>query len=380
MKPQIDKHMSLADSDTQAALLDKICQLENNQRAIDRVQAIIEFDLNGYILRANQNFLTIFGYTEQEIVGQHHSIFVDAKFAQSEEYKTFWQTLRNGSNHSGEFSRLDKNNKEVWLQASYNPVLDNSGKVLRFIKYATDITLQKTYSADLQSIVCGLHKALTVVEFDLQGNIVDANQNFLTLMGYCAEELIGQHHAILCDKEETKSKKYIAHWDKLRRGVFQSGEFVRKNKSGQNVHIYATYNPILGPTGKPVRIMKFVNDLSERQAMEMALRQAKDNAEIAAKSKNDFLANMSHEIRTPMNAIIGYTELLLEDETILDAHRQHLSTVHYSAFSLLRLLNDILDTAKLEHGNVALENEIFSLRKLCADVQKTLQLSASQKI
>ena len=360
-------------------LLERIHQLENNQRAIDRVQAIIEFDLAGYIIRANQNFLDIFGYDESELIGLHHSVLLSQEQIDTPDYQQFWQTLRSGTYHSGEFSRRHKNGQQVWLQASYNPVFDKEGKLLRFIKYATDISHEKHRAADFESVVAGLHQSLTLVEFDLNGTIINANQNFLSLMGYQANELIGQHHKILCAQEDFNTPHYQQHWQKLRNGQYLSGEFSRRDKHGRETHIFATYCPILDPHGKPVRIMKFVNDLSERKIMEQTLRQAKEVAESAAQAKNQFLANMSHEIRTPMNAIIGYSELLLEDETLVDSKRKHITTIHHSAYSLLKLLNDILDTAKLEHGTVSLENENFSLRKLCLDVRETLTLSAEQK-
>lgn len=360
-------------------LLEKISQLENNQRAIDRVQAIIEFDLSGNIIRANQNFLAIFGYSGKDLIGKHHSILMDPSLLNTAEYQNFWDILSCGTFHSGEFSRRHKNGQQIWLQASYNPVFDKDGKLLRFVKYATDITLEKHRAADFESIAAGLQRSLMLVEFDLDGLIINANDNFLSLMGYSREELIGQHHKTLCFTKDIKDESYINHWQKLRSGQYLSGEFTRKDKKGSEAHIFATYCPILDPQGNPVRIMKFVNDLSERKIMEQTLRHAKEIAESAAQSKNQFLANMSHEIRTPMNAIIGYSELLLEDESLLGAKRKHISTIHNSAFSLLKLLNDILDTAKLEHGTVLLESENFSLHKLCSDVRETLKLGAQKK-
>ncbi|GAB3486673.1 PAS domain S-box protein [Marinomonas epiphytica] len=361
------------------SLLERLHQLESNQRAIDRVQAIIEFDLEGHILRANQNFLSIFGYQESEIIGQHHSMLMAPDQVDTDAYKEFWAILRTGTFHSGEFSRINKHGRQVWLQASYNPVFDRNGKILRYIKYATDITHAKHQAADFESIVTGLHNGLTLVEFDLSGRLINANENFLALMGYQREELIGQHHSILCSQEVAQSERYQRHWEKLNAGEYLTGEYVRQNKNGQEVHIYATYCPILDPQGHPTRVLKFVNDLSERRTMEQALRAAKESAESAAQAKNQFLANMSHEIRTPMNAIIGYSELLLEDETLQGEQRKHVSTVHNSAFSLLQLLNDILDMSKLEHGSVPLEIKQFSLHKLCSNVRETLLLSAQQK-
>ena len=241
-----------------------------------------------------------------------------------------------------------------------------------------DVTEARLRNAEFAGVLAAIRRALVVVEFDLDGRISHVNDNFLQVFGYTADELLGQPHAKLCLAGEPATEAYADHWAALRRGEPRSGEYERLGKDGRHVHIQATYNPILDASGKTMRIVKFVTDLTERHQLEVDLRQAKERAEQAAEVKSSFLANMSHEIRTPMNAIIGFTEVVLEGE-LPDAARKHMQTVQRSARSLLGLLNDILDTAKMDQGAMQLEQRPFSLSQLGQDVLQTLDLNASRK-
>lgn len=267
---------------------------------------------------------------------------------------------------------------ERWVSETSAAVRDAQRRQRWVDGILMDITEAKLRNADFESVVRAIDRGLVVIEFDLEGRILQANDKFLRLVGYRADELVGQHHRVLCWPQEVRSAAYEAHWDALRRGEFRSGEFHRRGGQGQDIWIQATYSPILDADGMPRRIIKFVSDLSERHAMEQDLREAKERAEQAAASKSTFLANMSHEIRTPMNAIIGFTEVLLETP-LTEAQHQHVSIINRSARSLLKLLNDILDTAKMEHGSIVLERRDFSLRELCRDLLATLRLGAAAK-
>ncbi len=219
-------------------------EFEGKVNAIDRSQAVIEFDLKGNILRANQLFQETMGYAESEIVGKHHRMFADAATSASAEYREFWQRLGRGEFESGEYKRVGKGGKEVWLQASYNPIFDLSGHPFKVVKYATDVTEQKTRNVEFEGKVNAIGRAQAVIEFDLQGRVLSANQNFLDLLGYSLEEVRGKHHRMFVDEAEAKSSEYAAFWEKLSRGDFDAGEYRRRTKGGRDVYIQATYNPI----------------------------------------------------------------------------------------------------------------------------------------
>lgn len=167
--------------------------------ALDKSQAVIQFDMQGNILTANANFLGALGYTLDEIKGKHHSLFVDADYARSSEYQAFWQSLRAGVYQSAEYRRLGKGGKEVWIQASYNPILDSSGRPYKVVKFATDITADKLKAADYEGQIKAVEKAQAVIHFNLDGTIIKANENFLSALGYTLDEIAGKHHSLFVE-------------------------------------------------------------------------------------------------------------------------------------------------------------------------------------
>ena len=277
-----------------------------------------------------------------------------------------------------EYRLVDKGGNIHWVSESGRPVLGDNGQVQWIDGVIMDMTFFKQRNAEFESTVRAIDRALAVIEFDLNGRVLTANANFLALMGYKLDEIVGRHHSIFCDPEYTKTEAYVLFWAQLQSGDLDGGEYMRLSKSGRQVWIQATYNPIFDAQGNPFKVVKFATDITQRRLMEQELRAAKDRAEQAATARSTFLANMSHEIRTPMNAIIGFTEALLD--TPLEApQRRHLATVHQAARSMLRLLNDILDTAKLEKGAVELELADFSVQDVCEQILASLRIQATKK-
>jgi methyl-accepting chemotaxis protein len=246
---------------------------EGRARAIDRVQAVIEFDVAGRVLHANKNFLDVFGYTLEEVQGQHHRIFCDSNYVRSPEYMLFWERLGNGEFNAGEFQRIGKTGKDVWIQASYNPVFDAEGHLLKVVKFATDITAQKIRHSEFEGKIEALSRSQAVIEFDLQGNVLAANSNFLRTFGYTAQEVLGQHHKLFCTPELVKSAEYRNFWADLSEGKFKSGRFRRIGKHDSEVWIQATYNPILDLDGKPYKVVKFASDISEQVHTEQLVQE-----------------------------------------------------------------------------------------------------------
>ncbi|TXN50604.1 PAS domain-containing methyl-accepting chemotaxis protein, partial [Methylobacterium sp. WL2] len=230
--------------------------------AIGLSQAIIEFQPDGTILTANANFLKAVGYTLAEVQGQHHSLLVEPSHRDSSEYHAFWDALRCGTYRAAEFKRIAKDGREVWIQASYNPVRDRSGRVSKIIKIASDITAQKTYSLDLDGQIAALHRSQAVISFTPEGIILDANANFLATMGYDLEEVRGRHHSMFVDAADRTSDDYRRFWAALAHGEFQSAEFRRIAKGSRLVFIQATYNPITGSDGRVIKVVKFATDVT----------------------------------------------------------------------------------------------------------------------
>ncbi len=238
--------------------------LQHKATAVDRVMAVIEFDLDGRILDANPNFLELMGYRLDEVVGRHHRMFVTPADRDSESYRQFWEALRRGDFNAGRFCRLDKHGREVWINASYDPLLDRSGKAYRVVKYATDVTRQVIDSADADGRIQAIDKVMGVIEFDLKGNVLGANENFLNILGYPAAEAIGQHHSVFVDAAYRASAQYRQFWAKLASGQFDAGRYRRLRKDGRAVWIQASYNPILDVSGRPYKVVKYATDVTDQ--------------------------------------------------------------------------------------------------------------------
>jgi methyl-accepting chemotaxis protein len=238
-------------------------EYEGKIAAIDRVQAVVEFELDGTILDANANFLSAMGYTLDEVVGRHHRIFCTPEYAASAEYDELWEELASGKYRAEEFKRLGKGGREVWLQASYNPILDADGKPRKVVKFATDVTAAKQRNAEYEGKVAAIDRIQAVIEFELDGTIITANQNFLDLFGYSLDEIVGRHHEIFCEPDYVDSPAYAEFWEWLGSGEYDSGEFRRIDKDGAEVWLQASYNPILDADGRPIKVVKFASDVTE---------------------------------------------------------------------------------------------------------------------
>ena len=239
--------------------------------ALDKSQAIIEFNMDGTIITANANFLAAMGYALDEIKGKHHSMFVDPAYRDSAEYRDFWAKLNRGEFQAAQYKRFGKGGKEVWIEASYNPLMTGGGKPYKVVKYATDVSKQKAMFADLNGKVEAMSRSQAVIEFELDGTIITANDNFLKTLGYTLEEIKGKHHRMFAEPAYAESAEYRAFWAKLGRGEYDAGQYKRIGKGGKEVWIEASYNPILDLNGRPWKVVKFATDLSKRKAQNLAL-------------------------------------------------------------------------------------------------------------
>ena len=250
--------------------------------ALNRVQALIEFDLEGIILHANENFLSTVGYTLAEVQGRHHAMFCDPEYVKTAEYKDLWARLGRGEYDRGEYKRMGKGGREVWISASYNPIIDAEGKAYKIIKFATVITDSKNQNAEYQSKVAAMSKAQAVIEFDMSGHVLCANDNFLNVMVYTIDDIRGEHHRMFCEPEYATGSDYKRFWQKLNRGEFDGGRYKRIGNNGKTIWIQATYNPILDLNGKPYKVVKFASDITAQVNLETSVadKAASDGAKI----------------------------------------------------------------------------------------------------
>ena len=270
--------------------------------AINKSQAVIQFGVDGIVLDANENFLTTLGYTLAEIKGQHHSLFIDPAERDTPAYRAFWEKLGRGEYDAGQYKRIGKGGREIWIQASYNPIVDGSGRTMGVVKYATEITEQKIATADFEGQIAAISKSQAVIEFDLDGKIVNANQNFLSTVGYGLEEIRGQHHSMFVDPEYRQSPDYRAFWDKLRRGEYDAGKYMRVGKGGREIWLQASYNPILDMNGKPCKVVKYATDITEITEQRKAAERVKEVAEIVSSAATEMRATAESMAKTAEDA------------------------------------------------------------------------------
>ncbi|WP_367085450.1 PAS domain-containing methyl-accepting chemotaxis protein [Pseudomonas sp. HOU2] len=232
--------------------------------AINRSMAVIEFDLEGVVLKANDNFLKTMGYRAEQVIGQPHRLFCTPEFGRSAQYTELWSRLKNGQFQSGTFERINSQSQPVWLEANYNPIKDASGRVVKVVKFAMDVTTKVQQESEANAKLQAIDRAMAVIEFDLNGGILTANQNFLTRMGYTLAELKGKHHRLFCRAELVNSSAYEDFWRRLNQGELFQGQFERVDKRGQSVWLEANYNPVYDAAGRLCKVVKFATDVTAR--------------------------------------------------------------------------------------------------------------------
>jgi len=358
---------------TAAAALQRQAELEEQVKALHRVQAVIEFHLDGTIVHANDNFLQTLGYTLEEIQGRHHAMFVDAEYAKSREYQDFWANLGRGEFNAGQYRRIGKGGREIWIQASYNPVFDSDGRPYKVVKFATDITAQKFQAADFAGQLAAINKSQAVIEFDLEGRILAANENFLAAMGYALEEVRGQHHSMFAEPEHRQSAEYQAFWAKLGRGEYDAGQYRRLGKGGREVWIQASYNPIYDMNGRPFKVVKYATDITAQVRDTLALQQAvaQTREVVAAAQAGDLTGHIATQDKTgPIAELCDGINALVEAMAgIIAQIKLAADTIAVGASEIAEGNSDL--SVRTEQQAASLEETAVSMKGLTATVRRT---------
>ncbi|MDZ7922664.1 MAG: methyl-accepting chemotaxis protein [Marinagarivorans sp.] len=373
-------------SEHEKALEAELRDLRGKIVAIGKSQAVIEFSLDGCILDANQNFLDALGYRLDEIKGQHHSMFVDGNFRQSHDYKNFWNKLGRGEFDAGQYKRLGKNGKEIWLQASYNPVFDELNKPYKVIKFAADISADVMRSADYSGQLAAISKAQAVIEFDLNGNVLNANENFLNVLGYSLQDVKGQHHSMFVETNYRNSQDYRFFWEKLGRGEYDAGQYKRIGRGGKEVWIQASYNPIMDANNRPFKVVKYATDITAQVNAAAALQNTVDEVQgaVNAAVENDLT------VRIPLAGKTGMLESLSAGvNSLLDTMTDIIQQIQNAAAEIATGSAEIAtgnadlssrteeQAANLEETASSME-ELTSTVKLNADNAKQANVLAEQ--
>ncbi|MBR1221776.1 PAS domain-containing methyl-accepting chemotaxis protein [Bradyrhizobium sp. U87765 SZCCT0131] len=354
--------------------------------AISRSQAVIEFNLDGTIITANENFLNALGYRLDEIQGKHHSMFVDDATRVSPEYREFWDSLRRGEYQAKAYKRISKSGRAIWIQASYNPLIGSNGKPFKVIKFATDITAARLQAADHEGQIQAIHRSQAVIEFNLDGTIITANENFLKTMGYRLDEIKGKHHSMFATPAYRNSAAYREFWDALRRGEYQAGEYERIGNGGRTVWIQASYNPVFDAEGKIAKVVKFAVDTTQQvqdrirrgevqktidadlQGISRAVAttservtsavststQASSNMQAVATGAEELAASVGEISRQASNAL-GISKQAVDQANETSAIVSGLASAAQKIGDVVKLINNIADQTNLLALNATIE-------------------------
>jgi methyl-accepting chemotaxis protein len=323
--------------------------------AIDRAQAVIQFDLDGTIVTANENFLKAVGYSLGEIQGKHHSMFVPQAERDSASYREFWAALNRGEYQAAEYKRVAKGGRDVWILASYNPVLDETGRPQGVVKFATDVTGQKLENADSAGQLDAIGKSQAVIEFNMDGTIIRANENFLAAMGYALEEIKGKHHSMFVEPSEKDSTAYREFWATLNQGQYQAAEYRRIGKHGKEVYIQASYNPILDLNGKPFKVVKYATDVTRQVLVRMGNERVRAMMESVAAGAEELNASV-REISAAMTKSRETATGAVERVSVADSQAQRLTEAAKSMSGIVDLINNITGQINLLALNATIES------------------------
>ena len=342
--------------------------------AISKSQAVIEFTPDGTILTANENFCKTIGYTLDEIAGQHHRMFVEPAYAASADYKAFWERLGRGEFDAGEYKRIGKGGKEVWIQASYNPVFDARGKVLKIVKFAADVTAQKLEAANALGQLQAISRSQAVIEFNLKGEIITANENFCSALGYRLEEIKGKHHRMFVEPGFAASTEYQTFWEHLGRGEYQAAEYMRIGKGGKQIWIQATYNPIFDMNGRPFKLVKYATDITARKTSNNILGTA-----LSRLAQGDLTARIETKFDGELELVrSAFNETLDRFSSIVAQLRATSNTLKQATGEILTGANDLADRTTKQAA--AIEETSAAMEQLAGTVEENAKRAESANV
>ncbi len=343
--------------------------------AIDKAQAVVEFSADGKIQYANENFLKALGYSLAEIKGQHHSMFVDPAYAKSPDYRALWEKLGRGEFDAGHYKYVGNGGKEVWVQASYNPVLDANGRVFKVVEIATDITEEKLRNVDYEGQIAAIRQTQAAVEFSSDGKILIANDIFLKTLGYSLDEIKGQHHSMFIDPAYKQSPEYRAFWEKLGRGEYDAGQYKYLGKGGNEIWLQSIYNPIVGADGKPFKVVKYATDVTAQmranQVVQLAVQQTQEV--VKAAEANDLTRRIPIEGKSGDIAALcsGVNGLIETMASVIKKIKGSAREVSNASAEISASTTDL--SQRTEEQAASLEETSASMEEMAATVKKNAE-------
>jgi methyl-accepting chemotaxis protein len=354
-----------------------LADLRGQVEAVSRVLPVIEFDLEGNVLGANENFQKASGYSPGELKGMHHRDFVDPEYRGTAEYRAFWDRLRRGESQTAQYKRQAKNGRPLWVQATYYPILDRRGKPFKVVKHTVDVTEQMLKQADGAGQLAAIAKAQAVIEFDLDGRIRTANTNFLRLMGYTLDEIRGQHHRMFVDPAERDSPAYRAFWAKLAQGEYDAAQYERIAKGNRRLWIQASYNPIMDAAGKPFKVVKYATDVTaqvslvrETQAVVTAAASGDLTQRISLSGRSEELSAVARGVNSLIDVMVSVVNQI---KNATDEVRTGAEEISSGNMNLSRRTDE--QASSLEETAASMEEMASSVRQTADNAAQANQLA-----
>ena len=348
---------------------------EGQINAIGQSQGVIEISLDGKVLKVNETYLNMLGYAENELLGQQVSMVLDPTFAKSAEYAGLWDKLVKGGNDSGQYKRIGKGGKEVWIQASYNPIYDLNGKPFKIVNYTIDITEQKLQAADYKGQISGINLLQGIIEFDLTGKILTVNENFANVTGYSDKEIVGNHHSMFVEPAYRTSHEYKAFWEKLNRGEADIGQFKRIGKGGKEIWLQAIYNPIKDTNGKPFKVVKYATDITEQhkasKALELAVQETQNVIEGAKAGNLTSRVSLAGKTGAIASLCDGINALMDKMTEVIIQVREAGETINTAAGEISSGNTDL--SSRTEQQASSLEETASSMEELASTVKQNAE-------
>ena len=316
--------------------------------AVSRSMAMIEFTPEGIVLDANENFCAAMGYSAEEVRDKHHRMFCEEAFHRSDAYAKLWRDLARGEPISGTFLRLDKSRREIWLEASYMPVVGPDRQVRSVIKVATDISARVCKEHEEESMLAAISRSMAIIEFTPDGHVITANDNFLKTTQYSLNEVAGQHHSLFCHRAEAESSGYKAFWASLNRGEYHSRRFERRDKHGRTIYLEASYNPLFDAKGRLYKVVKFASDITEQVT---TLQSAAESAHSTSVQNDACAQKGSQVVQQTVHIIQDISKDLQEAAHSIDAVSKQSDIIG----TIVQTIRGIADQTNLLALNAAIE-------------------------
>lgn len=314
--------------------------------AISSQIGYIEFSRAGVVESANDILLSVVGYQRQELIGKHHRLLCDSDYASSREYQRFWDELGRGISQQGTFPRYTRDGRRVWLEATYFPVSNDDGEVCKVVKIARDSTAAQDKVADDTAMLDAINRYMAVIKFTPDGEILEANGNFLTTTGYGLDEILHQHHKMFCFDDFYRDNPNF--WNRLARGESFAGQFERRDKSGRSIWLEATYSPVLDDRGQVDKVIKFASDITAR------VNKAREAADVAA-STSEETSQIAAEANRALAVAVETSESTLAEVSSAAGVSKDLETQAEQIGSIVSTIRTVAEQTNLLALNAAIE-------------------------